>query len=414
MKLETMITSVLMALVLAGCARESYDDSEVMEPQDYTKGDVIKRIGKVPKPDEIKILRPHVVAYPGDDVNEVVREHAVSNKLFVLGIAGKHDESLRLCKKYGAHTRDDGKLIIQVVGVKTDVPAEIRGIHLYGQKGTVKSAEFHNLRVSTSRGARSPILDVDKSERLVFNNLELYPDPDNLGNYGGAGMKWGFDLQDGTDYLHINNCRRGSGPRGKERFEEHWAYLKSTGALFITNNDIGGGNRTGFQVRAPGQGEPPHGPIVISNNVAEDYGWDWNFNNGGSCITIWGSLKYPVYILNNRILNAKYGCVSITQEPQDQEPPLLNNGRAHSNVVLLGNSFSNTVGDRACVSISSTTLARVLENRIDGSEQADIVIDSKTAWKWGALPCVRVHILKSLKDSLKIIQWNGQSYIAWK
>ena len=364
---------------------------------------------EVPLPDEFAIRRPDIVAYPFNDINALVRENARSGELFVLGIVGKHDDSLRLCKKYGAHTQDEGDLVIQVVGINTDIPAEIRGIHFYDERWRVKSAEFHNLRVSTSDGARSPILDIAKSERLIFNNLELYPDPDNLDQYGGAGMKWGFDLGDGSDYLHINNCRRGEG----HRFEEHWAYLKSTGTLFITNNDIGGGNRTGFQVRSPEGYEPPHGPMVISNNYAYDYGWDWTFNNGGSCITIWESLDYPVYILNNVITNAKYGCVTISHQPQDQNPPLLRSGRAHSKVIMKGNVFTNTNGDRPCVSISSTEDVRILNNGIIGSPQADIVINSKTAWKWGAPRCMQVRIVPHLKETLNILDWNGTEYVIW-
>ena len=364
----------------------------------------------VPTPDPIDIKEPDIIAYPGDDINKIVRDNAYGGELFVLGILGKHNDSLRLCKKYGAHTQDEGDLVIQVVGIHTDIPAEIRGIHFYDERGRVKSAEFHNLRVSTSKGARSPILDIARSERLVFNSLEFYPDPDNLDQYGGAGMKWGFDLGDGSDYLHINNCRRGK----DQRFEEHWAYLKSTGALFITNNDIGGGNRTGFQVRFPGGYEPPHGPMVIANNKALDYGWDWGFMNGGACITIWASHEFPVYIIDNEIRNAKYGCVSITQEPKELTPPLLPDGRAHSNIVFAGNVFTNPLGDRSCVSISATQAARVYgNNRIQGNGAHDMTIDSKTSWKYGALPSLRVYVDKRLKESLDIISWDGEKYIDW-
>tara|TARA_R100001594_G_scaffold114425_1_gene149265 strand:- start:2186 stop:3421 length:1236 start_codon:yes stop_codon:yes gene_type:complete len=388
-------------------------------PQDEGKQSIVKDIfdvGDVPIPEPLVIHEPDIIAYPGDDINQLVREYAYSDELFVLGIVGKHSDSLRLCKKYGAHTKDGGNLVIQVVGINTpDMPAEIRGIHLYGDvyggKGTIKSAEFHNLRVSTANGSRAPILDIERSERLVFNNLELYPDPDNLRHYGGAGMKWGFDLGDGSDYLHINNCRRGK----DQRFEEHWAYLKSNGNLFITNNDIGGGNRTGFQIRSPGGYEPPHGPIVISNNKAMDYGWDWSFHNGGSCITVWCSLNYPVYIIDNEIRNAKYGCVTITQEPQDQQPYLLPDGRSHSDVIFVGNTFTSPIGDRSCVSISASQAVRVFgNNRILGNDQkSDITIDSKTAWKWGALPCKRVYVDKNLKKSLNIITWDGENYVDW-
>ena len=358
-----------------------------------------------PCPEPIEYGTPVIIADPTQDVNELIRDNAISGELFVIGISGKHTESLRLCKKYGAYTKDQGDLVLQVIGVDND--AELRGIHIYDEMGRVTSAEFHNLRVSTSYGARSPILDIARSDRLVFNGITLFPDPDNITDFGGAGMKWGFDLGDGSDYLHINNCKRGYG----ERFEEHWAYLKSTGKLYITNNDIGGGNRTGLQVRTPGDKEPPHGHMVIYNNYARDYGWDWGFNNGGSCITIWESLNYPVYIINNTIVNAKYGCLAIAHTaPQEFEPHLLPTGRAHSIVTLMGNKFTNRIGDRSCVSINSTEIINIVSGKFDGGLRPDIIVDSKTAWKWGA-PICRHHLLSSSLEQFDIQHWDGTQYV---
>ena len=143
----------------------------------------------IPSPDPIEYLRPDLIADPTQDVNLLIRENAWSGKLLVIGISGKHTESIRLCKKYGSYTQDYGDLVLQVVGM--DDEAEIRGIHIYDDVGKVKSVEFHNLKVSTSYGARSPIMDIGRPDRLVFNNITLLPDPDNLKDFGGAGMKWG-------------------------------------------------------------------------------------------------------------------------------------------------------------------------------------------------------------------------------
>ena len=388
------------------------DTSTLIDVRDSDKIQV-----RIPGPDPFVFYRPTVVANPGDDINKIVRDGALSGRLFVLGIVGKHSQSLRLCKKYGAYPQNGDELVIQVVGMTPD--AEIRGIHFYGEEGHVKSATFHNLRVSTSYGARSPIFDIAKSERLVFNNITLLPDPDHMNAYGGAGMKWGFDLGDGSDYLHINKCKRGSYRGKKVRFEEHWAYLKSTGELFITNNDISGGNRTGFQVRTPGNKEAPHGKMVISGNYAEDYGWDWDFNNGGSCITVWESLNFPVFIINNRITNAKYGCVAIAHQPPgekihgDSRQHLLPSGRAHSRVFFHGNTFTNEDGNRSCVSINSSENVQILSGEFKGSGHGDIIIDSETAWKWGSFPCINVLIDGDLQEVLNIQHWNGETYVKW-
>lgn len=363
------------------------------------------------------------IASEGTNINTIIRTNAKSGSVFNLGVKGYHPERVNFCKRYGSHTKDEGPLSVNIVGLSKD--AEIRGIGIYAEKGSVYYLGIHNIRLSTSSGGRSPIFDIAKSNTIIINNVYLLPDKDNLTKYGGAGMKWGIDLGDGSDYLHINNCKRAEDPRGgKVRFEEHWAYIKAPGKLYITNNDISGGNRTGFQIRTPGYKAAPHGPVVIEGNYADSYGFDWGFKNGGSCITVWESLKYPVIIRNNKITNAKYGCLVVAHQPPDapgsdkihkgQPQHLLNTGHAHSNVIIEGNIFENKNGDRHNVSINSSQRVQIRSGVFEGNAKGDINIDSKTAWKWGAPPCTNVEIVQTLQDYLNITHWNGNDYVAWK
>ena len=54
-----------------------------------------------------------------------------------------------------------------------------------------------------------------------------------------------------------------------------------------------------------------------------------------------------------------------------------------------------------------------LEARPIFETQADIVINSKTAWKWGAPRCMQVRIVPHLKETLNILDWNGAEYVIW-
>ena len=74
-------------------------------PQKIELGeDVWERL--LPQADPIEYHRPHLIATPTQDVNLLIRENAWSGKLLVIGIKGKHTESIRLCKKYGSYTQD--------------------------------------------------------------------------------------------------------------------------------------------------------------------------------------------------------------------------------------------------------------------------------------------------------------------
>ena len=76
----------------------------------------------------------------------------------------------------------------------------------------------------------------------------------------------------------------------------------------------------------------------------------------------------------------------------------------------MGNRFTNPNGDRSCVSINSAEIVSIVSGKFDGGARPDILIDSKTAWKWGAPVCIR-SFLPSTLAGLDIQHWDGTEYV---
>ena len=79
-------------------------------------------------------------------------------------------------------------------------------------------------------------------------------------------------------------------------------------------------------------------------------------------------------------------------------------------MTLRGNKFTNPNGDRSCVSINSTEVLNIVSGKFDGGSRPDLVIDSKTAWKWGAPVCIHP-LLASRLRKFDIQHWDGTKYI---
>ncbi len=206
---------------------------------------------------------------------------------------------------------------------------------------------------------------------------------------------------DKWDVLVLRNFKwRGKTPEDIGfKCREHLFYLKSSrGLTWILDNNLMGGNRTGFQIR-PGNdvagSEMPRGPVVIAGNYAEGLdlagnpsGYGWNNGetgetfDGGSCITVWSNPMAPTFIVGNRILDAKYGCLSVTGQPFGFGGVNRNwynaHDRPHDDVFIYGNEFENMQRGRAdnlprrgAVSLSATTRLHLYGNDIDGTLTLD-------------------------------------------
>jgi len=161
---------------------------------------------------------------------------------------------------------------------------------------------------------------------------------------------------------------------------EHSAYLKSSrGQTWILENDLRGGNRTGFQIRPePGHNERPVGPVIIAYNRAHGYGWNNGDTpetfDGGSALTVWTNPDHKTFIFRNQITDAKYGCLMVGAQPEglnwfnDAGFPI---GEVH----VAENHFENERGDRGAVGLTAVEDLHLYENEIHG----DLTLNSQ----WG-------------------------------
>tara|TARA_R110000782_G_scaffold259110_2_gene349297 strand:+ start:10547 stop:12202 length:1656 start_codon:yes stop_codon:yes gene_type:complete len=128
-----------------------------------------------------------------------------------------------------------------------------------------------------------------------------------------------------TSGLHLGDHRslilrrhKFAGFRGRE----HCLYDKSSyaGPSWIVQNDMRGGNRTWFQRRPdPSNNVRPRGAFVVLLNKGDSYGWDHGSDGasfaGGSAITVWTAPDDTVFIAGNKVIDAKYGCLTVTAQP---------------------------------------------------------------------------------------------------
>ena len=154
-------------------------------------------------------------------------------------------------------------------------------------------------------------------------------------------------------------------------FREHSAYLKaSRGETWILENDLRGGNRTGFQIRPEvGETDRPIGPVIIAYNHAHGYGWNNGSTpetyDGGSALSVWTNPESATFIFRNEITDAKYGCLMVGGQPPGRN--WLNaNGFPMSTVFVAENVFTNPRGDRGAVSLTSIEDLHLYGNEISG------------------------------------------------
>lgn len=175
---------------------------------------------------------------------------------------------------------------------------------------------------------------------------------------------------------------RGESPADPPQLcRQHNFYFKNTGpgGLFIVENEFQGSNGTCFQVR-PGAEEThlsvPAGPVVISHNRSNGYGWEWGNTpataHGGSALTVWSSPYFPVFVYRNTITDARYGCLVFSQQPAAPSPPYADRnwyneqGFPIGAVYIAENVFGNPRSARQPVSITAAQSVHIWDtNRLE-------------------------------------------------
>ena len=161
---------------------------------------------------------------------------------------------------------------------------------------------------------------------------------------------------------------------------EHSGYLKSSrGQTWILENDLRGGNRTGFQIRPQrDSNERPVGPVVVAYNRAQGYGWNNGHTpetyDGGSALTIWTNPDDMTFVFRNEITDAKYGCLMVGAQPPEKNW-LNERGFAIGEVFIAENRLENLQGDRGAFEVTGVERLHMYANEV----QDQITFDGR----WG-------------------------------
>ena len=163
------------------------------------------------------------------------------------------------------------------------------------------------------------------------------------------------------------------------KLREHQFYLKSGRiSTLIENNDLYGGNRTGFQ-RRPDFGDQvlPTDRMMVRGNYCDSYGSNHQHSNGGAAITVW--LSNPAtYIYDNVVTNFRYQALVISGQNTSTNFPFLPSGNQNNQVYVAGNTFiPGPLTERSTASLSSCD-----ELHLWGDNEMVGTVNLDSVWNW--------------------------------
>lgn len=351
-------------------------------------------------------------------IHWILQNHASPEKPITIGVRGKLSSGLVLCghgSQYGLATgyrqMPDGSfadLYVRLVGL--DEEAEVRGVRWGAKRGNVLGIELHSLLVRCPKGSKSPIMDEAEAGEVVIKGCGVLPDSDHPDGFNGTGMMWGMALSHGSKVRYVADCFRAKENGVPVRFKEHWGYNKGGGLRVYCRNDISGGNRTGLQERAPGTHPRPYGPLLVEGNYSEDGSAGFDYLDGGARITVWESPDAPVVIKNNRITEETYKCLTLSQQPKDQDPYFTDEGYAHKLIWIEGNEFRSRHDSlRSTASLASIESLHIAGGNVwSHPAKWELTLDAQFAYKMGAKQnkCVQMY---SGNDIPKVMAYQGQA-----
>tara|TARA_R110000850_G_scaffold272752_2_gene408194 strand:+ start:10018 stop:11493 length:1476 start_codon:yes stop_codon:yes gene_type:complete len=163
------------------------------------------------------------------------------------------------------------------------------------------------------------------------------------------------------------------------KIREHQFYLKSGRiSTLIENNDLFGGNRSGFQ-RRPGAEyqEQPTDRMMIRGNYSDSYGSNHEHSDGGAALTVWVS-NPATYVYDNVITNFRYQALVISGQGPSTNFPFLSSGNQHRQVYVAGNTFiPGPLTERDTASLSSCD-----ELHIWGDNEMVGTVNIDAEWNW--------------------------------
>lgn len=272
---------------------------------------------------------------------------------------------------------------VALIGLTEDAEAEVS----WGHNATVGVTGNVSIFDLGLRGARDAfaIRAVRPSGHVTLDGVWLLANEST----GFQGHTSGLMIKNFASLLIRGVKWRGAVPGSPGiKLAEHWCYGKTARAdapdpfIIIAQSDLRGGNRTCSQVR-PGIDEAdlarPRGDVMFVGNFADGFGWnhphDPAHNDGGAAFTAWAVPDDRVFMLGNRILDARYACLGI--EGQGPSRDWVNAagypiGEAH----VAGNFVSNPRATRDAMSFGAIQRLCIYDDNVlaDG---ARITLNSK-------------------------------------
>tara|TARA_R110002167_G_scaffold93122_2_gene249809 strand:+ start:8561 stop:10030 length:1470 start_codon:yes stop_codon:yes gene_type:complete len=159
------------------------------------------------------------------------------------------------------------------------------------------------------------------------------------------------------------------------KLREHQFYLKSGRiSTLIEDNDLFGGNRSGFQRRPDFDKQvQPTDRMMIRGNRCDGHGTNHEHADGGAVLTVW--LSNPAtYVYDNVITNFRYQALVISGQAAATNFPFLSSGNQHREVHIAGNRFiPGPATERSTASLSSVERLHLYP---DNEFQGPVILDS--------------------------------------
>lgn len=329
---------------------------------------------------------------------EFFRKSYKPGSIPVIGVIGTAPP-LKLCDGWTNdacyHRLENGEytsISASIINLEDQGHAKIHSIGFGDKYGMVNALNLYGLDILNYKGGRMALGGGNGPiNELRIIDVAFGPDQESLdsGAYWGAGIKWGAHFSGDVRFLHWADQRHIDGVR----FLEHCVYTHSVGDVYICRNNLLGGDRTGFQIRAhtvDSHGIPPHGEILVQDNFCDGFGMDaydptkpWQ-KGGGMVATVWTNPEHLTIIEGNKFTDMRYGGIGAIAAPTSW---VNKRGFALERVVVRNNELSqaeNRGDNRECMQLGGGIETLIMEGEMKIT-RTDTTVDMSINAEWPAV-----------------------------
>lgn len=253
--------------------------------------------------------------------------------------------------------RESMPVSVALVGMTEDARAEVAWAHNSAVAMTGDVSIFH----MGIRGAKDSfaLRIVQPHGRVVLDDVWILPHAEIADNQYASMIH----ANNYTSWLLRRLRWRGVNPGDPGLLvREHCLYDKSQRAdavepyVVVAECELLGGNRTGTQKRPDAASLYPNarpaGDVYYVNNRSTGWGWTHDWEEGGAVMTCWSAPEGRVFMLGNRVKDARYACLGV--EGQAANLNWLNDaGYPVREVHVAGNTVANPRSQRAAMTFGA-------------------------------------------------------------